>query len=397
MDSRPPVPEPMPVSRPPSAGLRLAAGVVLLVLVAGGWWAWQRRLPAAANAGRAAGADAALVTTARVVRQDVPFYAEGLGRVRALNTVLVRSQVDGPITEIAFKEGQEVRAGDLLVQIDPRSFEAAARQAAARLAQDQAQLDSAKKIFANNTALIAKGAIDQQAFDVQQASVRQLEAVVQADEAGVAEAALQLEHTRITSPIDGRAGLRMVDRGNLVHANDAAGLVVINQVQPIAVALTLPESELPRLGANLTTGEKAPATAFDRDNAAALDTGELAAVDNQIDETSGTIRCKAVFANARLTLWPGQFVNVRLQTGMRPAALTVPAGAVQHGPDGDFVYVVGARLTAELRPLKVARVGNGMAVIDAGLAEGETVVVDGQYSLRPDAPVRLAGAKKTGQ
>jgi len=203
-----------------------------------------------------------------------------------------------------------------------------------------------------------------------------------------------LERTRITSPIDGRAGLRLVDRGNLVHASDAAGLVMINQVQPIAVVFTLPEDQLQRLRLAPQADVAAPpltAVASDRDNRAVLDTGRLAAIDNQIDESSGTIRCKALFDNPQLALWPGQFVNLRLLTETRSAALTVPAAAVQHGSDGYFVYVVRADLTAELRRVKVAQVENGVAVIDNGLAEGETVVLDGQYSLRPGSSVRTAG------
>jgi multidrug efflux system membrane fusion protein len=341
-----------------------------------------------------------LVVTATATRRDVPFYAEGLGRVRALNTVLVRSQVDGQITEIAFKEGQEVRAGDLLVQIDPRPFEAALKQKASKCDQDQAQLDSARKILASDTTLQAKGMIDQQAFDVQQASVRALEALVAADEAAVGEAGLELEHTHITSPISGRAGLRMVDRGNLVHANDAAGLVVINEVQPITVTFTLPERQLQQIGGGRQpeggAGSPLLATAFDQDYRGVLDAGQLAAVDNQIDEATGTIRCKALFPNEHLALWPGQFVNIRLLTETRKAVLTIPAAAIQQGTAGYFTYVVGRDLTVEPRPLKVAQIEGDVAVIDEGLAAGETVVIDGQYSLRPGATVRVADAKKPG-
>jgi multidrug efflux system membrane fusion protein len=393
----PPAPRPPAATRPPTRN-RLLTGTVVLLLIVGGAWAIHWWWFAAANAKSAhttADSDAVLVVTATVTRQDVPFYVEGLGRVRALNSVLLRSQVDGQISEIAFKEGQEVHAGDLLVQIDPRAYQAAVEQTAAKRAQDVAQRDSARKIHTGNTALLAKGAIDQQSFDVQQGVVLQLEALVQADEAAAAEASLQLEHTRITSPIDGRAGLRLVDRGNLVRASDPGGLVVINQVQPVTVVFTLPERSLAQITKGLSVDAGRPpitVLAIDRDNQAILDSGELAAVDNQIDETSGTIRSKALFPNARSGLWPGQFVNVRLLTETRKAALTVPAGAVQHGAGGTFAYLVRPDLTVEVRPLEVAQIEEGVAVIDHGLVVGETVVVDGQYSLRPDSHIRSTSA-----
>jgi multidrug efflux system membrane fusion protein len=396
MDSRQPVIESATGQRrSPSGRNRVLTGAVLLLFVAGGCWMVQRRLSASAKANGPVAVDAVLVKTAQATRQDIPFFVEGLGRVRPPNTVLVRAQVDGQIAEIAFKEGQEVHTGDLLFRIDPRAYQAAVEQDAAKRAQDVAQRDSARKISAGNAALLAKGAIDQQSFDVQQAEVMRLEAVVQADEAALAEAQLQLERTRITSPIDGRAGLRLVDRGNLVHANDAAGLVVINQVQPIAVIVTLPERQLRQINVSPQADGTVPplaVTAFDRDNQEVLDTGRLAAIDNQIEEASGTIRCKALFPNERLALWPGQFVNVRLLTETRKAALTVPASGVQQGADGYFTYVVRSDLTVELRPLKVAQVENGIAVVDEGLADGETVVIDGQYSLRPGALVRLTSS-----
>ncbi|MDB6114517.1 MAG: putative Co/Zn/Cd efflux system rane fusion protein, partial [Lacunisphaera sp.] len=370
MDSLTPVTVPSD-PRPRGARPRLLAGLAIIVLAGGiGWLVYRWWFTGAKDAQTAGGNDAVLVVTARVIQQDVPFYAEGLGRVHPLNSVLVRSQVDGQIGEIAFQEGQEVHAGDLLVQIDPRTYQAAVAQAEAKRAQDVAQQDSARKILADNTALIAKGAIDQQSYDVQRAVVAQLEALVRADDAAVAAAGLQLEHTRITSPIDGRAGLRLVDRGNLVRASDPAGLVVINQVRPMAVVFTLPERSLPQIAGGLAADPARPplaALAIDRDNQAVLDAGELAAVDNQIDETSGTIRCKAVFPNRSLGLWPGQFVNVRLLTATRKEALTVPASAVQPGPDGYFVFALRADQTVEVRLLKVAQIENGIAVIDRGL------------------------------
>lgn len=372
----------------------LGAGLVLAVMGAG--WFWQHHSNSAAKPVRS---DAVLVVTALVTRRDVPVYAEGLGRVRPLNSVLVRSQVDGQIAEVAFHDGQEVHAGDLLVQIDPRSFEAVLRQRQAKREQDQAQLDSARRIYESNRTLRAKGAIDQQAFEVQEAATRQLEALVQADEAAVMEASVELEHTRITAPISGRAGLRLVDRGNLVRASDATGLVVINQVQPISVSFTLPERQFAQVTAAIrqAAGEASglAALAVDRDRRLTLDSGQLEAVDNQIDEASGTIRCKARFANEALALWPGQFVNIRLLVETKKAALVIPAAGIQQGPDGYFAYVAKSDHTAEFRALKGVQVVGGIATFEAGLNDGETIVVDGQYMLRPGASIRERETKKT--
>jgi multidrug efflux system membrane fusion protein len=240
--------------------------------------------------------------------------------------------------------------------------------------------------------LLEKKVLDQQSLDLQQATTAQLEALVKADEAGVANAKVQLEFTRITSPIDGRVGLRLVDQGNIVHANDQAGLAIITQIQPISVVFTLPESDLGEINKRIAASGKTytfAVAAMDRENSQALEQGELGAVDNQIDETTGTIRLKAIFKNRQLGLWPGQYVNVRLLLDTRRQALVIPSSAVNQGPNGDFVYVVRSDSVAEVRAVKVGTSGDGLVLIEDGLTAGENVVTDGQYMLKSNARVRI--------
>ncbi len=260
------------------------------------------------------------VATAKVRREDVPVYLDGLGKVQALNTVTIRAQIDGKIMEAAFHEGQNVRAGDLLLQIDPRPYQAALDQAIAKQNQDQAQLGYAQKVLERDTGLFDKKIIDRQSLDLQQATTAQLDALVKADEAAVANAKVQLEFTKITAPIDGRVGLRLVDRGNIVHANDQAGLAVITQLQPISVVFTLPEGNLRDITKKLKTNgtdESVAVAALDPQNNQVLGQGELRAMDNQVDEATGTIKLKAVFQNRQFELWPGQFVDIRLLVDTR--------------------------------------------------------------------------------
>lgn len=333
------------------------------------------------------------VVTARVQHRDVPLYLSGLGRVQALSMVTVRSQIDGRIMRIVPREGQDVRAGELLVQIDPRPARAALEQALAKAAQDAAQLAYARKVLERDSGLLSKGLLDQQSFDLQQATVAQDEALANADAAAVQDARLTLDYTEIVSPIDGRVGLRMVDEGNIVHANDTTGLITVARIQPIAVVFSVPDASLSELHNALTAGRtdsSLAVEAFDRENDSLLDMGSLAAVDNQVDPASGTIRLKGVFANPQLKLWPGQFVNARLQTSVRRQAIVVPSRAVQQGPKGDFVFVARRDLTAEIRPIVAGVVSGEFLVVEQGLSEGEVVVVDGQFLLKSGS--RLAPA-----
>jgi membrane fusion protein, multidrug efflux system len=340
--------------------------------------------------------DTVPVVTEAARRQDIPVYLNGLGSVQALNTVTVRAQIDGKIIKVNFQEGQDVRAGDLLMQIDPRPYQAALDQSLAKQNQDQAQLDYAQKVLSRDVELFDKRVLDPQSLDLQKATAAQMAALVKADEAAVASAKVQLEFTKITSPIDGRVGLRLVDQGNIVHASDQAGLVIITQIRPIAVIFTLPESNLrevtKRVAAN--DGDQSLAViATDQENNQILDQGELGAMDNQIDQATGTIKLKAIFKNRQLGLWPGQFVNIRLLVDTRKQALVVPANAVSEGPNGDFVYVIRPDLTAQVKTVKTGTSEAGFTIIENGVSERDKVVVDGQYLLKPNAHVRLKQAQ----
>jgi membrane fusion protein, multidrug efflux system len=340
--------------------------------------------------------DAVPVVTETARRQDIPVYLNGLGSVQALNTVTVRAQIDGKIIKVNFQEGQDVRAGDLLMQIDPRPYQAALDQSLAKQNQDQAQLDYAQKVLSRDVELFDKRVLDPQSLDLQKATATQMAALVKADEAAVASAKVQLEFTKITSPIDGRVGLRLVDQGNIVHASDQAGLVIITQIRPIAVIFTLPESNLrevtKRVAAN-DGDQSLTVIATDQENNQILDQGELGAMDNQIDQATGTIKLKAIFKNRQLGLWPGQFVNIRLLVDTRKQALVVPANAVSEGPNGDFVYVIRPDLTAQVKTVKTGTSEAGFTIIENGVSERDKVVVDGQYLLKPNAHVRLKQAQ----
>ena len=341
--------------------------------------------------------DAIPVATEKVRREDVPVYLNGLGKVQALNTVTIRAQVDGKIVQVNFREGQNVRAGDLLLQIDPRPYQAVLNQAVAKQSQDQAQLDYAQKLLGRDTELFDKRVLDRQSLDLQQATAAQLEALVKADGAAVDNAKVQLDYTNITSPIDGRVGLRLVDQGNIVHANDQGGLAMITELQPISVVFTLPENDLHEINRRIAANPKNysfAVVAMDQENSQGLAQGELGAVDNQIDDTTGTVKLKAVFQNRQLDLWPGQFVNVRLLVDTRRQALVVPSGAVNQGPNGDFVYVIRPDLTAEVRAVKVGTSEDGFTLIENGVAEGENVVIDGQYLLKSNARVRIKNPQR---
>jgi multidrug efflux system membrane fusion protein len=320
-----------------------------------------------------------------VEQKDIPIYLDGLGTVQAYNTVTIRTRVDGQVEKIVFTEGQDVRAGDLLAQVDPAPFQAALDQSLARKAQDEAQLAIARITLTRDKQLLADKILARQDYDTQQAVVDQLTATVNGDQAAIENARVQLGYTTVTSPLEGRTGIRQVDQGNIVHANDANGLVVITQLRPISIVFTLPEQNLRRIqeGGGVTAG--LAALAVDRDNQTPLGEGKLSVIDNQIDTTTGTIRLKATFPNSDLRLWPGQFVNVRLLLGKHTGPV-VPLSVVQRGPDGTFAFIISNQI-AVVRPIKVGQIEQNQALIDSGLAPGDRVVVDGQYKLQAGSKV----------
>ncbi len=391
-------------SKPRSSGTRKLSLVALCLLIASGtvWAIWKRPGAARGEQGSASarsGPPPVPVLAGTVARKDVPIYLDGLGTVQAFNTVTVRARVDGQLKKIAFVEGQEVHAGDLLAQIDPDPFRTQVEQAEAKQGQDEAQLANARLQLSRDQALLAQKIIAQQDYDTQKALVDQLQASVRADQAAIESARVQLEYTTVVSPIDGRTGLRLIDQGNIVHANDANGLVVIAQLHPIAVLFTLPEQMLARIHQEMASGDL-PVLAVDRDNRTVLGEGKLTVFDNQIDPSTGTIKLKATFPNADLRLWPGQFVNARLRLSVRHGGSVVPASVIQRGPEGAYVFVIKEDSTVQIRPVKVAQVEAGEALLEEeegsgrGVQPGERVVVEGQYKLQPGSRVKLRQSAK---
>jgi multidrug efflux system membrane fusion protein len=390
-----PSPSPSPASAPPPArGHKLwwvlglvAVGLVVLFFVRrdrGEKSAAQK----GAAAGGAPGADGRVVPvlTAQVERKDVPIYLEGLGSVTALKTVTVRARVDGQLDSVVFKEGQAVKKGSLLAQIDPRPFEIQLHQAQAALARDSAQMQGAQRDLDRYVVVGHDKLIAQQQVDDQRALVEQLRGTVQNDEAAIESAKLQLVYARITSPIDGVTGIRLVDQGNVVHAADTGGIVVLTELDPIALIFTLPEDDLPRVAKRLAEGPLT-VTALSRDGGTDLGSGQVTLIDNQINVTTATIRVKAELPNPGHALWPNQFVKARLLLETRHGALVVAAAAVQRGPNGSFAYVVGPDNKAVLRPLQVDSLAGDLAIVSKGLSAGEAVVIEGQSQLRPGAAV----------
>jgi multidrug efflux system membrane fusion protein len=350
------------------------------------WYRGRSQAPAAAASSRQASAGSVPVVIAPVESRDVPVYLRGLGSVTAFNTVTVKGRVDGQILQVAFKEGQFVKEGDLLVQIDPRPFQVALDQAQGQLAKDEAQLTSAKLDLARAKKLVEEGVFAQQQFDQQTALVGQIEGALQSDKAQIDNQKLQLTYCRITSPLTGRIGLRLADQGNILHASDTNGLAVITQVQPIAVLFTIPEDNLPLVTKQMRQGEL-HVDAYGRDDQTRLASGRLLTIDNTIDQTTGTIRLKAEFANSDLLLWPNQFVNIRLLLSMRNGAIYVPSAAIQRGQQGTYVFVVSADNHAGIRSVQVDFTEGNGTVISSGLAAGERVVVDGQDKLQDGTKV----------
>lgn len=335
--------------------------------------------------------DAVPVFAAAAETADVPVYLEGLGTARALNTVTVQPQVDGRLASVDFKEGQEVKKGDVLARIDPAIYEAQLAQALAKKAQDEAQLADARREL-DRVSKVGPIATLQKSVDTARAKVAQFEALVKADQAAIDLAETQLGYTQIKAPIDGRTGIRQVDEGNIVRASQTGGIVVITQVQPIAVLFNLPQQQLPRINAALgAPGARGQIVAevLAPDGQAVIERGQLSVVDNQVDQTTGTIRLKAEFPNKALALWPGQFVNVRIQVETLRNVVIVPTAAVQQGPSGPFVYVVSDESTVRMRNIRIAVQDERLATLSDGVSRGEKVVTSSFSRLRQDAAVTV--------
>ena len=376
-----------------------AGWLLLAVLLAVGAWRLIRH-PAPPLAMGPAGVPA---TTVQVASETVPIARSGVGTVLPVASVTVRTRVDGQLDSVEFKEGQDVKAGQVLVRIDPRTFQAQLEQLVAQKAKDGATLANARADLQRYGELIKEDATTQQTLDTQRALVNQLQASLKSDEAQIHLAQVQLGFTTITAPISGRIGARLVDPGNIVHAADANGLLVINQIDPIAVQFTLPESSFQAVNKALDgSHEPLAVEAIDRDTREVLAAGRLVLLNNQIDTATGTVSLKAQFANAGHALWPGQSVDARVVLGERADALTVPSAVVQRNQEGFFAYVVGPDDKVRAQPLTVADTVKGRSVIETGLAAGDRVVLDGQYRLTPGArvvekaavvPVASAGVK----
>src|SRR6201988_4311709 len=352
--------------------------VLATVAVAAGTFLVYRTRKQAAPAPMSA--PAVPVVAGTVASHDVPIYLRGVGTVIAYNTVIVRSQIQGQITQIAFTEGQSVKAGDPLAQIDPGPYQAQLDQITATRDRDQAQLANAQANLARYTQLGDKGWATPQLVETQKAQVAQLQNAIKADEALIEAARIQLGYTRLTSPIPGVTGVRQIDVGNVIHPTDPNGLVVVTQLQPISVIFSLPETNLPEVQQQMAKGSL-PVLAYSQNDQIKLDEGKLSLVDNEILQTTGTIRLKAEFPNPAHRLWPGELINVWLLLDTRRDGLTVPAAAVQQGPQGSYVYVINPDNTVAVRDVKIAQVSGGEALIDSGLTANEQVVTDGQYKL----------------
>ena len=365
----------------------LTASIIAAVLVVA--WLTLGHRPAAAAAKPQA--QPITVDTVAVTEADVPIYLQGLGTVQAFYTVTVTARVDGQIDKIGFTEGQMVHKGDLLAQIDPRPNQAAYEQAMATKAKDEAQLANGKRDLDRYILLQPHDLASKQTLDTQRATVDQLTAQLKVDQALIDNARTQLDYTRIVSPIDGRTGIRLIDPGNIVHAADTTGIVVVTQVQPITVIFTLPEEDLSQVSAALTAGSVKVNT-MARGGGPELDEGTLSLIDNQIDQATGSVKLKAIFKNAKNRLWPGQYVDARVLVRTDQKTMTIPSAAVQLGPNGPYTFVVKKDSTVEIRPLKIAQDVDGTTIVTSGLQLNEQVVTTNQYRLQAGTTVHSATA-----
>jgi multidrug efflux system membrane fusion protein len=368
---------------------RIAAGAALIVIILGGLWLHERS--GANSAGRSdQRAEAAVPVAVEPARsQDFEVTLDAIGTVTPLSTVTVTSRVSGTLTQVFYGEGQMVQKDALLAVIDPRPYEAALLQAQGQLQRDQALLNNARIDLTRYRSAYEEHAIPEQQLATAQAAVDGDEGSVKLDQGSLDAAQVNLDYTRITSPITGRVGLRLVDAGNNVAANGTQGLVTITEVQPISVVFTLAQGDLPVVVDEMRRGETVRVDAFDRAQERPIAQGKLQSIDNTIDPSTGTIRLRAEFANPDTALWPGEFVDLRVVAGVARGAVTVPARAVQEGPNGNYVFVIKPDQTAELRPVEVLRTEQGVTQIGRGLAAGESVVVDGQYRLEPGTRVAV--------
>jgi multidrug efflux system membrane fusion protein len=372
----------------------------LLVLALIGYAIWFWPAGSANKAARNRNADLPVpVLIATAEQKDVPLYLDGLGTVQAFNTVTVKAMVDGPLVAVKFTEGQDVKKGDVLAQIDPRTYQAALDQAVAKKAQDEAQLANARLDLARYQKLVANAYTSAQQADTARAQVAQFEAQVKQDQAQIDTARTQLSYTTISAPIDGRTGMRQVDAGNIVHAIDTTGMVVLTQLQPISVVFTLPQQALPAVATAMRRGTPtvlAYVQGADGSPSSVLDSGTLAVLDNQVDPTTGTIKLKATFPNRDEKLWPGAFVGVRLQVDVAKDAVVVPPAAVQRGPHSSYVYVVNADDTATRHNVVVGHEDAAASIITEGVKPGDKVVIDGAERLSEGTRVTIVPPAATG-
>jgi len=366
----------------------LSAAILVVAACGLAWYVEHEPASSAASPAPSAIAPAIPVTAGVAETKNVPVYLTGLGTVQAFNTVVVKVRVDGQLDKVAFTEGQDVKAGDLLAQIDPRPYQAALDQAKAVKAKDEAQLENNRRDLQRSISL--REFATKQSVDTQSALVRQFEATIQGDQAAIESAQTQLAYSTITAPLSGRIGVRLVDQGNIVHANDANGLAMITQLQPISVIFSLSDQQLRNVSREMANGPL-KVIAEGRTDHQPLGEGTLALVDNQIDQSTGTIRLKATFPNEDHALWPGQFINIRLLLRTLQQVVTVPSTAIQRGPNGIYVYVIKPDSTAAMQPVSVGQMNDGTSVVEQGLQAGDKIVVRGQYRLQPGTRVQ-AGA-----
>ena len=392
-------PAPAAVSSPPvmarkrSSARKWLGGVALVAALVGGYAVWSQEQPKQGTGAASAPAPQAVpVVTAPVVVKDMPIYLTGIGTAQPSQSVTLKVRVDGQLTKIGFTEGAIVNKGDLIAQIDPRTFQAQLEQATAQKAKDEALLENAKDDLERFSTLLKSDYTSRKSFDTQKSLVAQYGAALQSDQATIDYQKTQLSFTTITAPVTGVAGIRLLDEGNIVRATDASGIVVINQIEPISSIFTVPQDALDAVRNAMANGEvKVLASA--RTDTSTRAEGKLVVIDNQIDQATGNLHIKADFPNTKRTLWPGQFLNFKVLVETRKDALTIPATAVQRGPQGTFVYIVKADSTAEVKPVTIVQSVDGVAIIGKGIEPGTTVVSDGQYKLKPGIKVTAQNAK----
>ncbi|MBS7541901.1 efflux RND transporter periplasmic adaptor subunit [Ancylobacter oerskovii] len=380
---------------PPRRGRRAIPLLVAALALGGGAYAWRESRVQAAQPATVTAAKAPPVSVHAVAveRRDVPVVLNGLGTVQASQTVNIHARVDGTLQSVNFTEGQNVKAGDVLARLDPRLAQASLDQARAAKAKDEAQLKGAEADLTRYSQLVQKDYASRQSVDQQQATVDGLKASIVADEAAIETAQTNLDYTTVVAPVDGRMGMRQLDAGNIVHSSDSTPIAVLATLKPISVVFSLPEKDLDAVQQAAARGQVAAVAT--RDDGTVLGTGTLSVIDNQIDAATATLKLKAVFPNEDERLWPGAFVHVNLPVGTVKDALTVPVAAVQRGPDGLFAWVLGDGDTATVKPIETGRVADGISVVTSGLADGDRVIIDGQYRLRPNARVAVIGSKGT--